>query len=251
MRVRPTRPSPALVVAVVALIVAMGGTGYAAVKLPRNSVGSTQLRTNAVTSSKVKDGSLAARDFATGQLPAGPQGQQGVQGPAGAAGTKGEKGDPGTNGQQGPPGSTPGDGVGKIYGSPPALSSSSVSPYVDLASIHDGGGDHSLTTTVASRIQASAVMVLKQPASGAAAGQGRCYMDLLAPDGNLLTIMGATAGVDFSVPATNGYYLDVPLTASSPVEPAGTYNVSVRCGVFPGTAPTMTSASLTAVAVGS
>ncbi len=32
-------PSPAMVVACVALTVALGGTGYAAIKLPRNSVG--------------------------------------------------------------------------------------------------------------------------------------------------------------------------------------------------------------------
>ena len=32
-------PSPAMVVACAALTVALGGTGYAAIKLPRNSVG--------------------------------------------------------------------------------------------------------------------------------------------------------------------------------------------------------------------
>ena len=33
------RPSPAMVIALVALTVALGGTGYAAVTLPTNSVG--------------------------------------------------------------------------------------------------------------------------------------------------------------------------------------------------------------------
>jgi hypothetical protein len=57
-RPRVGRPSPALVVSVVALIVAMGGTGYAALRLPANSVGSKQLRKGSVTSSKIKAGAV-------------------------------------------------------------------------------------------------------------------------------------------------------------------------------------------------
>lgn len=41
------------VTATVALIVAPGGTSYAAINLPANSVGSTQLKTHAVTGSKL------------------------------------------------------------------------------------------------------------------------------------------------------------------------------------------------------
>ena len=74
------RPSPALVVACLALIVALGGTGYAAVALPKNSVGTVQLRNQAVTSLKVKDGALGLVDFAAAQR-AQLQGAQGAQGP--------------------------------------------------------------------------------------------------------------------------------------------------------------------------
>ena len=49
------RPSPALVVSVMALSVALGGTGYAAIVLPANSVGTKQIKKNAVTSAKVKN----------------------------------------------------------------------------------------------------------------------------------------------------------------------------------------------------
>lgn len=81
------RPSPALIVACFALLVALGGTSIAAVNaLPRNSVGTAQLKNNAVVSSKVKDGSLLAKDFASGQLQAGPAGPAGAAGPAGPAG---------------------------------------------------------------------------------------------------------------------------------------------------------------------
>src|SRR5438067_13845016 len=67
-------PSPALVVACLALVVALGGAGYAAVRLPANSV----------TTVQVKDFSLLSRDFKRGQLPAGPPGPAGPAGPAGA-----------------------------------------------------------------------------------------------------------------------------------------------------------------------
>jgi len=75
------RPSPALVISGIALIFAMAGTSIAAVNaLPRNSVGPLQLKTNAVTSIKVKDHSLLRKDFATNQVPAGPAGPAGPPG---------------------------------------------------------------------------------------------------------------------------------------------------------------------------
>jgi hypothetical protein len=50
------QPSPALVISIVALIVALGGTSYAALRLPANSVGTNQLKNNAVTTPKIKNG---------------------------------------------------------------------------------------------------------------------------------------------------------------------------------------------------
>jgi len=90
-----------------ALFVALGGTSYAAVALPANSVGTSQLRNGSVTSAKVRDGSLVRHDLAPGTLdfalksirgPSGPPGPAGSQGPAGAAGAQGPRG------LQGPPG---------------------------------------------------------------------------------------------------------------------------------------------------
>jgi hypothetical protein len=88
------RPSPAMMVAFVALLVALAGTSYAAIQLPAGSVGTKQLKKNAVTGKKVKNRSLKAADFATGQLPAGPKGDQGIQGIQGPQGPKGAPGDP-------------------------------------------------------------------------------------------------------------------------------------------------------------
>jgi hypothetical protein len=95
------RPSPALVISVIALVVAMTGTGYAAITLPKNSVGTKQLKKNAVTSSKVKNGSLLIRDFKAGQIPSGPHGPQGAQRPQGARGLQGPPGAAGRNGANG------------------------------------------------------------------------------------------------------------------------------------------------------
>ena len=96
---RLPRPSLALVVALLALVVATGGTSYAAVTLAKNSVLSkhikngqvktADLKDGAVTGAKVTDGSLAAGDFAAGQLPAGPAGPAGPKGATGATGPQG------------------------------------------------------------------------------------------------------------------------------------------------------------------
>jgi hypothetical protein len=75
------------VIATIALFVALGGTTYAAVSLPRGSVGSKQLRSGAVSSTAVKDRSLQTRDLslATRSSLKGMAGPAGPQGPAGPA----------------------------------------------------------------------------------------------------------------------------------------------------------------------
>ncbi len=103
MRKLLRRPSPAMVVACLALLVALGGTGMAAAtQVARNSVGTPQLKDSAVSNPKIKNNAInsakvAARsllrsDFAPGQLPAGPTGPQGPAGPTGAAGAAGPPG---------------------------------------------------------------------------------------------------------------------------------------------------------------
>jgi hypothetical protein len=104
------RPGPynrlsvaALAIALIALVIAIAGAGYAVTALPRNSVGTPQIKNAAVNSAKVKDRSLLARDFKPGQLPRGPQGEEGPPGPVGATGPTGA---PGPAGAQGPAGAT-------------------------------------------------------------------------------------------------------------------------------------------------
>ena len=95
---RRIRPSPALVLAAIALLVALAGTGYAASSLPANSVGTKQLEKDAVTSSKVKDHALLRVDFAPNQLPRGARGARGLPGAPGSQGAQGVRGPTGPAG---------------------------------------------------------------------------------------------------------------------------------------------------------
>lgn len=104
-RARRRGPGHATVVAYIALFVALGGSAYAAVSLPANSVGTPQLRRGAVTLAKVSAGARAALRGSTG--PAGRQGAQGVQGV------------PGVQGPPGAPGSVSGKAGGDLAGSYP------------------------------------------------------------------------------------------------------------------------------------
>jgi hypothetical protein len=56
-------PSPAMIVACIALFVALGGTSYAAIVLPANSVGTKQIKSSAVTGVKVKNATLTGADI--------------------------------------------------------------------------------------------------------------------------------------------------------------------------------------------
>src|SRR5215475_8227177 len=56
------------VVATLALFIALGGASYAAIKLPKNSVGAKQLKKNAVTTAKVKKEAITAAKVKKGTL---------------------------------------------------------------------------------------------------------------------------------------------------------------------------------------
>lgn len=85
-RLKEGAPSPAMIVSIIALIVALGGTAYAATKITTKDIAA-----NAVTSPKVKNKTLKKKDFSKSVL-------SGLKGP------KGDKGDTGETGPQGPVG---------------------------------------------------------------------------------------------------------------------------------------------------
>ena len=90
---RLPKPSASLIVSVTALMVALGGTSYAAMKIDggdikKGTVTTKQIKNKTIKgvdvkpgmigSKQVKNGSLQTKDFRLGQLPAGPQGPAGV-----------------------------------------------------------------------------------------------------------------------------------------------------------------------------
>ena len=104
---RSHRPSPALVVASLALLAALAGTSVAAVvNVPNNSVGTSKIKNNAVTApkiasnavtsakiagnavtnAKIANGTIQPADLSAAAKTAGPQGAPGPQGPSGPAG---------------------------------------------------------------------------------------------------------------------------------------------------------------------
>jgi hypothetical protein len=84
----------------IAVFVVLGGGAYAATKLPKNSVGTKQIKNGAVTKAKL------AKGLAT----AGPKGETGPQGAKGADGVNGTNGKDGTNGTNGTNGQDGQDG---------------------------------------------------------------------------------------------------------------------------------------------
>lgn len=86
---RIRRPSFPTVISLIALFVALGGTSYAVIKLPAKSVGNRELKSNAVTSAKIRAGSVSRSDLAPSAR-AGSRGPRGATGPAGPAGADGD-----------------------------------------------------------------------------------------------------------------------------------------------------------------
>lgn len=82
------RPSFPTVISLIALFVALGGTSYAVITLPAKSVGNRELKSDAVTSAKIRPRSVARSDLA-------PTARVGARGPRGATGPTGATGAPG------------------------------------------------------------------------------------------------------------------------------------------------------------
>lgn len=130
-------PSPAMVVALIALFVATTGTAVAGVMITGANVKNESLTgldilNGSVTTNEIRNGTLRPVDFG-GKLPQGPQGPQGTPGtpgapgtpgpagPQGPAGPKGSQGAKGATGPKGAPGAPGAKGAEGPQG-PPGLS---------------------------------------------------------------------------------------------------------------------------------
>jgi len=141
------------VVATLALFIALGGVSWAAVKLPRNSVGGPQIKANAVTGAKVRNRSLTGADVRDQSLTAvdfrgstqGAAGATGAAGPAGSSGPTGSVGRTGADGPTGPAGPSTGPAGGVLSGAYPdpgiaahVIGSSQLGTITDRAALSAG-----------------------------------------------------------------------------------------------------------------
>jgi hypothetical protein len=100
------KPSPAMVLAMVALFVALGGSSYAAVQHKRNSVNGSDVTNSSLRGVDIKNKSLTCSDFSAKTRTTActaKSGQPGAQGPRGENGAQGGQGGNGANGPQGSP----------------------------------------------------------------------------------------------------------------------------------------------------
>ena len=86
MNLPTRRPRYADVVGTLALVVALGGTAYAAQELPRNSVGTPQLQKDAVTAAKIEARAVRAAELAPDSVGSGKIKDSAVRSAALAAG---------------------------------------------------------------------------------------------------------------------------------------------------------------------
>jgi hypothetical protein len=222
------RPSPAIVVAFLALVLALTAPAWAGTV--KQLITGKQIARNAITSPKVKNRSLLARDFKRGQLPRGLRGATGPQGPKGDTGAQGERGPAGPSlvgGAKSDSGT-----IGPIAGTMVDLASGAtttgqvVLPWTGLITAN-GFADVATTAATTSRT--------------------RCNLfisDGTGPNNGLATFSPNSFG---DTPATNNYHISIPLTGFI-TKPAGTYNIAVRCAIVSGSVASHTAAlSYTAV----
>ena len=90
MRYRPGRPSPPMLVALVALFVALGGSSCAAIAITGKNI-----KDGSVTAKDVKNRTLGAKELSKRAV-SSLRGRRGATGPSGPAGATGQAGPAGT-----------------------------------------------------------------------------------------------------------------------------------------------------------
>ena len=103
LRALADRLTYANVVATLALFIALGGISYAAVKIPRNSIGTKHIKKGAITADKIRNGAIGSAKIRDGgvqtddldELPEGEPGRDGLDGRDGFDGVDGTPGVPG------------------------------------------------------------------------------------------------------------------------------------------------------------
>ena len=189
-----------------ALFVALGGTGYAALKLPKNSVHAKQIAAGAVRSAEVKNHSLKPVDFAT--LPQGP---------------KGDKGDPGAPG-------APGKDATQVV---LATGSDSSGDDIDIGAFNSVLDSHQLrvtiTTTAPSRILAQSAITLKDSSANTNAVDAHCKIALDPPPPAVMTGTLISQEISARMPTVAGSHTNLAAVGRSAHLVPGTYYVTLHC----------------------
>jgi hypothetical protein len=221
-------------IGLLALVFALGGVSYAAT-LPRNSVGSAQLRAGAVTRAKLskevrtqldakaKAGPRGATGAPGAQGVQGAPGPQGERGATGAAGPQGERGATGTQGERGPAGPQGEQGVQGLQGLPGPTSAG-------VGGVNTGVSP-SLTTNVGSattvtlRAPGRVLVLLSGTFGVSCTGTGACTRTVgVTIDGQV--VPGAFGIVE--MPQGGGGSESVWASGILDDVPAGTHQVQIR-----------------------
>jgi hypothetical protein len=231
-RIGRRKPSPAIVISAVALIIAMTGTAYAAISIPKNSVGTAQLRNGAVTKQKIAKNTLRALQGARGPAGApGPAGATGQTGPSGPPGQTGPAGTPGTPGATGPEGPTSGTSAGVVE----TIPSDGFSPF-------GSSGTVTLSAPGKVLVELSGFYVLVCGAAGHCSATVSAFIDGTAVPGAHETLNAAAAAEDSEQIAVSGIAVTVP---------AGTHTVQLETQLSMSVQTTNSeNLHLTAVALG-
>jgi hypothetical protein len=163
MRKIRARLTYANVMATLAVFVALGGTSYAVVQLPRNSVGAAQIRRDAVGSSELRNSAVSSRSIRDRSIRL-----RDVSSSARQA-LRGAKGDPGPKGDAGPAGpsgvsyhAVVNSGGGVVRGNATGASHQGGSGVYTVAFARDVGGCVAIATLAAAQNGPT----LEQPAAG-------------------------------------------------------------------------------------
>jgi hypothetical protein len=225
------------IVATVALFVALGGVGYAALTLPANSVGTRQLKNGSVTLRKISRGARRALHGQGGLI-----GPQGPRGPKGSTGPRGPKGSTGARGSQGPACLPTIGGCQGPQGVPGPTAAAFASATGD-ATVLGATPVNVLTLTRAASATVKQTGLLKPSfnsrlivtgsVQSTGAGPVACHLAVV-PSGGTATVLGADH-------TGNG---TVALSGATD-EPPGTYDVQIACSSL---AATETAADLEVIA---
>jgi len=243
------RPSAATAISTTALVVALSSPawGETAVTAAKKLVKGPQIASNAITSAKVKDGSLLAKDFKKGQIRDGERGAAGVAGAPGAPGATGPQGATGPTGPQGPKGE-PGTTYTAWIQSRRSYTLGAVT----------GGRVIALSTTGFAFEEGSGLMVLPERSrvlidatltvqNAAASGTSTVRCNLQASEPGEPSIFDDVGPHTFTaLPAPQYASQSMSLVAGTTLA-AGTYDLAITCTTIGGTV-SVYSAALSAIA---